>query len=172
MDCSQILLVSDGDGGIVSDLTTRYSGGGDCTTWANDMKDVYDNYYSIKEDKYASSGIMSRITSTRSDIDDYKTAVQNVGDAFDSAISNLRNISSSVTDPKYGLIAGFNCKIFGEDLQLLTDTFCVRFFNLFFFLRLVLGAAAFSILFTMCCSVCTGVRHFKKYQREDRLKQY
>ncbi len=40
-------------------------------------------------------------------------------------------------------------------------------FNTFFVSRLTLGIAAFGILFAMCCTVCSGVRHFKHSERMD-----
>jgi len=41
------------------------------------------------------------------------------------------------------------------------NTFCATFFNVFYFLRLALGIGCFGILFSMCCIVCSGVRHYK-----------
>lgn len=59
-------------------------------------------------------------------------------------------------------MAGFNCLIFGEDLQLLVDTLCSYIFNTVYFLRVATGMAGITIMFTMCCTVCTGVRHYKQ----------
>ena len=44
---------------------------------------------------------------------------------------------------------------------MIIDTMCVRLFNVFYMLRFTLGVSAFGILFMMCCSVCSGVRHYK-----------
>lgn len=63
-----------------------------------------------------------------------------------------------VVDPDYGLIAGFNCAIFGEDISLLLQTACSHLFVTTYFLRLSLGIAGIGIFFIMCFSVCTGVR--------------
>ena len=75
----------------------------------------------------------------------------------------------SITDPEYGMIAGLNCLLFGEDFQMIIDTMCVRLFNVFYMLRFTLGIAGFGILFTMCCSVCSGVRHFKHAAQKGLL---
>ena len=84
-------------------------------------------------------------------------------------LTNLQTISSTITDPTYGMIAGFNCTIFGENLALVINTLCARIFNALYFLRLALGIAAFGVLFLMCCSVCTGVRHFKHSERKEQF---
>ena len=72
-------------------------------------------------------------------------------------------------DPDYGLLAGFNCVIFGEDFNRAIETICVKFFNTVYLARLTTGISAFGILFAMCCSVCTGVRHYKHSLRITKL---
>lgn len=76
-------------------------------------------------------------------------------------IQALEDTVSTVVDPDTGLLAGFNCLLFGEDIVRVINTTCVRFFNTTYLARLTLGISAFGILFAMCCSICTGVRHFK-----------
>jgi hypothetical protein len=68
--------------------------------------------------------------------------------------------ASSVFDPDKGMLNGLNCAIMGDDVNLILDTFCTQLFNTIFSLRLCLGIAAFGILFAMCCSTCSGIRHF------------
>lgn len=68
------------------------------------------------------------------------------------------------------MVAGFNCLIFGEDFQMVINTLCVKMFNLTYSSRLSLGIAAFGILFAMCCSVCSGVRHYKHFMRKSKLE--
>jgi hypothetical protein len=73
-----------------------------------------------------------------------------------------------VIDPQNGILAGLNCLVIGDDINLIFDTFCTRLFNTFFSLRLCLGIASFGILFTICCSACAGIRfyHFSTLQSE------
>lgn len=88
---------------------------------------------------------------------------------FQSVFTTLTGSINSVVDPEYGLLAGLNCLIFGEDFNVLVKTICVQFFNTTYLSRLTLGITAFGILFAMCCSVCTGVRHYKHSQRSVKL---
>ena len=170
LDAQEVLLVSDNDSGDVDgDLTTRYAAGGDCGTWATEMQNVWDNYYSEKETRYETNGIVNRKNTAAGDALTYHGDITTVGNIFDTTMTNLDGIASTITDPQYGIIAGFNCRLFGEDLELLINTFCARFFNVFYFLRLATGILSFAILFAMCCSVCAGVRHFKHAERKDRL---
>lgn len=78
---------------------------------------------------------------------------------------------TSVFDPNYGMISGLNCLILGEDINLISNTTCTKFFNTFFLFRLTLGIAAFGILFMMCCTVCSGVRHYKHSMRKGSIIQ-
>ena len=96
------------------------------------------------------------------DTTNYKAAVTALGNQFSSVITKISSTVSSITDPQYGLMAGFNCLIFGEDLQLLVDTLCSYIFTTVYFLRVATGMAGIIIMFTMCCTVCTGVRHYKQ----------
>lgn len=77
-------------------------------------------------------------------------------------MNDLGNTISSITDTQYGLLAGFNCLIFGEDLNLFINTFCSYFSNTIFYLRVAAGMSGITIMFAMCCTVCTGVRHYKQ----------
>jgi len=70
-----------------------------------------------------------------------------------------------LVDPKYGVIGGLNCKLFGEDFQTMIDTLCVNTFNSFYAHRLALGIGSWGLLFSLCCIVCSGVRHFKHGER-------
>jgi hypothetical protein len=42
-----VLYISDAN--AHTDIDTRYGITGDCGTWAGDMKDIWDNYYSVKK---------------------------------------------------------------------------------------------------------------------------
>ena len=130
---------------------------------------VWSNYYNFVKVEYIDSGIQGRITTADGDVSTYKTSLGTIGGTFTTVLTNLDTTASSVTDPQYGLIAGFNCRIFGEDISLIINTLCARFFNVFYFLRIALGIGSFGILFTMCCAVCAGTRHYNQGERKDKL---
>lgn len=144
-------------------LNTKY---GPCS-WNNDFGNVWNNYYSIKIQKIQAidarwgvanaslATVLSDITGLTTQINDVKT--------------NLINTFQPILDPKYGLIAGLNCKIIGEDLQLMISSICVSNFNTLYITRLLMGIAAFGILAAMWCIVCSGVRHFKHSERKDKV---
>ncbi len=99
-------------------------------------------------------------TSVFSSIDAFKLQLNYIS-------GNMSSISS-LTDPTYGMLAGLNCKLFGEDFVTFQNVICGSFYNNMFMIRLTFGIAAWGILFSMCCIVCTGVRHFKQI---DKLKK-
>jgi hypothetical protein len=90
MDAQVVLeLFENGGSGAASELKERYASGGACNTWADEMQNVWDNYYGVKETNYVTSNINSRISTADSDVDSYKTALQNMGTTFESVLSNL-----------------------------------------------------------------------------------
>ena len=156
-------------GSIAADLKTRYNGGGDCDTFSDDLAEVYTNFYGIKEANYVTSNLITRANTAETDMNAFEAAVTTVGNRFTNVLSSLQTTSSSVTDPQYGMVAGFNCAIFGENANRVVNAFCARTFVAFYYLRLTMGISAFGILFAMCCSVCSGVRHYKHGERKDKL---
>ncbi len=104
------------------------------------------------------------------------TSVNTVVSDFAAVNTTITNVMNSltatvdgITNPRFGLIAGLNCLIIGEDLETLVNAVCVSNFNTLYITRLLMGIAAFGILFSMCCIVCSGVRHFKHSERSGKL---
>jgi len=142
---------------VLTALGNRYSG---CTTFNTDMSNVWDNYYKIKSNAYAP--VLSRANTANTALGTFTSDLTGtIGTTFTNTINTLNAAASSVTDPNYGLMAGLNCKLIGEDIQRATTTFCKSVFNVTYFTRLVIGLASFGILFSLCCGVCTGVRFYK-----------
>ena len=79
---------------------------------------------------------------------------------FTAAFETLSRDYSSILDPKYGIIAGFNCRVLGEDAQLFVNMICNRIFMHSFILRIIFAAASFSILVLMFCVVTLGARSY------------
>ena len=113
MDSQSILQLIDATATISTTLKSRYSGGGACDTWADEMQNVFDNFYSKKRQEWVTGGINSRLSTADSSVSTYSASVTSVGTQFDTTLAGLASVSSSITDPTYGLIAGLNCRIFG-----------------------------------------------------------
>ena len=99
----------------------------------------------------------------------YRAKIVTVGSTFTTVSTALTTAVSTVVDPQYGMIAGLNCLLLGEDINLISNTACTKLFNTFYFLRLTLGIAAFGILFSLCCTTCSGVRAFKHSTRKGSV---
>jgi hypothetical protein len=159
---------------IKGKLDGRYSSGDACVgTWSTTFGNVWDNYYKIKINQY--SPIVGRwktitdSTNPASDVSQINNAFTSINSTMSSVVNVLTANVDAVTNPKYGMIAGLNCQIIGEDLGLVIGSICVSNFNTLYITRLLMGIAAFGILFSMCCIVCSGVRHFKHSERKDRV---
>ena len=113
MGSQSILPISDGGAGVAVDLKARYTGGGACDTWADEMQNVYDNFYGVKETQFVTNNVLSRGATALLSVSDYTTAVTTVGNTFDTALTNLDASFSSIVHPTYGLLAGLNCRLFG-----------------------------------------------------------
>ena len=112
MDSQSILPISDAGAGVAVDLKARYNDP-NCVTWADEMQNVYDNFYGVKETQFVTNNVNSRTLTADGSVTAFTTAVTTVGNTFDTTLTNLGTVSSSITDPTYGLIAGLNCRIFG-----------------------------------------------------------
>lgn len=60
------------------------------------------------------------------------------------------------------MIAGFNCRVIGNNLLLINNTACVHGFKMLFFFRIAFGIAGFASLFALCFASFAGVRHYKQ----------
>lgn len=108
-------------------------------------------------------------TNPLSDISIVTTDLNNINSTMTDVVDNLLGSFDTIIDPKFGLIAGLNCQLIGENLKLVVGSICVSNFNTIYITRLFMGIAAFGILFSMCCIVCSGVRHFKHSERKDKV---
>lgn len=157
-----------------SKLDARYASGDACVaTFSTTFGNVWENYYKIKIDAY--SPILGRWkavsdgTNPASDITQVTNAFTTINGTMSGVVTVLQGSVDAITNPKFGMIAGLNCQIIGEDLGLVVGSICVSNFNTIYITRLLMGIAAFGILFSMCCIVCSGVRHFKHSERKDRV---
>lgn len=88
IDSNSVLTVSDGDSGDpAADLKARYNGGGACDTWADEMDNVWTNYYSVKNG--AMGGISTRTNTAAGSVATYQGDITTVGNTFSSTLTNL-----------------------------------------------------------------------------------
>ena len=152
---------------VDAETTVRYSGG-TCTAFTDDLGNIWTNFYKKKVDDIGAAN--GRSTTAQGSIATVVTDIQvDIVGTFNSVTTALNNLVSSITHPQFGMIAGLNCKLLGEDIVRVIDVTCLELFNNFYFSRLVIGIASFGILFSLCCSVCAGVRYFKHSERKDKI---
>lgn len=177
MDTTMISTVYATNTTLYSDLLARYT----CTQFPEQIDNLYQHYYSVKNaalgPTVTTAGVgtvMGRTLDAQAVIVDNTTyagvyknlyAIQSL---FTDIKTNLNSIAA-LTDPTYGMLAGLNCKLFGEDFSTLYKVTCGSFYKNVYLLRLTIGIACWGILFAMCCIVCTGVRHYKHSEREKKV---
>ena len=110
-----------------------------------------------------------RWSTAKTSVDTVVTGFTTVNTTMTNVITALNNAVSGIVDPKFGMIAGLNCLIIGEDLSLMVSSICVSNFNTLYITRLLMGISSFGILFALCCIVCSGVRHYKHSERKDKI---
>jgi len=107
------------------------------------------------------TSVYSRISSLSISFNTFKTDITNVGTAMTTVNTSLSSVNS-LLDPKYGMLGGLNCKVFGEDIQIFIDSLCINTFNSLYITRLAVGIASFGLFFSLFCIVCSGSRHFRQ----------
>ena len=140
------------------------------------LGNIWDNYYFYKVPKMVAiggaggSGVTGgRWGTAKTSVDTVVTGFTTVNTTMTNVITALNNAVSGIVDPKFGMIAGLNCLIIGEDLSLMVSSICVSNFNTLYITRLLMGISSFGILFALCCIVCSGVRHYKHSERKDKI---
>lgn len=159
--------VSRGD--FKTDLDAKYNTAvnTNCAPFTAFYGNIWDNYYITKIP--AIKTFSTRWTTASTAIDLVETNLGTINTTMSNVITSLNSTVDSVIDPTYGLIAGLNCLLIGEDINMVVDTICVSNFNTIYINRLAMGIAAFGILFALCCIVCSGVRHYKHSERKDKI---
>lgn len=164
MDTASIFASYTSAATVQSNLNTRYPS---CTTFTGDLSNVWNNFYYKKITALTPVG--TRASTATTSVSTFTANMSNIVNVFNSLQSSLASTAASVTDPTYGFVAGLNCRLFGSDVVRFQTVFCTSVFNFMFFTRIVIGVASFGLLFMMCCTICTGVRHFKHSIRKDAL---
>ena len=155
---------------VTADFATRYPA---CATdLAVDLGNLYTNWDAVRRSARPNGFADVKtdyVANVQGHVTDLATHVGNMGPQFTTIFNTLNATLSDVVDPDYGLVAGLNCLVLGEDIVNAKDTICVTFFNSIFFLLVTIGTTSFGLLFALCCIVCTGVRHYKQDVTQGRI---
>ena len=178
MDTTQLLTQHANAAAVVTAVKSKY--GASCAfatilgnTWTNYFTKKYTSLGFPAVKTQVSGSVMYRIQQAQAQIN--TTTAGSVFASIDQFRGVLNTVStgmtsiSSLTDPTYGMLAGLNCKIFGQDFVTFQNVICGSFFTNIYLIRLTFGIASWGILFSMCCIVCTGVRHYKQTNRRAKV---
>ena len=177
MDSTKLQTIVTPGSTLKTALDTRYSSG---CSFNQKMANVWDTYYIPKNTVLGATtttagtgSVLARAYTAKNNIESTSAggvfaALNTMSTLFATIKTNLQSLAS-LTDPTYGLLAGLNCKIFGDDFTRIQQILCGSMYSNLYTMRLAMGIIAWGVLFMMCCAVCTGVRHFKHSQRKDKV---
>lgn len=86
---------------------------------------------------------------------------------IDSLLPLAKQIPQKVGEspvPLQASITHLDCKVLGEDLQLVVNTFCTQVFNYSFKMRVFSIMGSFALLLIMFCATCLGMRSYNGEQ--------
>lgn len=85
-----------------------------------------------------------------------------VSGKIDNIISLTGQLPKVVKQPAPlgAVVTQLNCKVLGEDVELVTNTFCTQVFNFAFKMRVLSIMGSFCLLLIMFCSTCLGMRSY------------
>ena len=96
---------------VLTALNNRYTAGG-CSTFNNDLANTWNNYYLIKSNAF--DPVATRATTAVSSINSFSVNITNtLNTTFTNAVNALTAAADTVTNGKYGLVAGLNCRLIG-----------------------------------------------------------
>lgn len=173
MDMPQIFK---GNSTILASVSARY-GGGACATFANDLSNLWQNYYKKKEDTIGNSiapasttGIYANAVNLLTPLGTFSTSITSINTQLTTDQPQITSLGE-ILDTKYGMLAGMNCRLLGHDFQNIVDANCIGMFNSFYTLRLSFGISCFGLFFSLCCMVCAGSRHARQNEsRETKIE--
>lgn len=106
-------------GSFTSSLNAKYSNTACATSFTSYFGNVWDNYYYVKvnEPTVNFPAIKARWTTAKSNITTLiGTDLPAVNTSISNIIGNLTSTVDGITNPTYGLVAGLNCRVIGEDI--------------------------------------------------------
>lgn len=169
IDMANVMSTAASKANLLTYLTNRYGAGACATDLGTEFGNNYDFWYTPRVD--GTTGINSVKTrfngAVTTDLNNINSDMTALKPKFRDVYGNLSAAINSLVDPNYGMVAGVNCLLIGEDLKTTKNTLCVSLFNSLYFLFMTVGTASFALLFSMCCIVCSGVRHLKQSQKKS-----
>lgn len=73
----------------------------------------------------------------------------------------------TLMDTREGVLAGLDCNVVKDTIDVSMEIFCVNGLNTSYYLRFLFAAIAFSLLLLLCCGICSGTRHYMQEKIED-----
>jgi hypothetical protein len=159
-------------GVLLTDLNAKYTAAASAACMApfnSFFGNVWDNYYFVKISTASDPNvnfpqIYTRWTAAKTSanlISGPGGNLATLNTTMSTVMTTLSASVDSITNPTYGMIAGLNCLVIGQDLNNFVSTICVSNFITIYITRQLMGISSFAILFALCCIVCSGVRHYK-----------
>jgi len=169
LDVADIFSGAANGAAVTTDINGRYGNNAGCATFANDMGNLWTNFYNLRQQAIGSSfqnaGIYSSVNSLN--VATFQGDLATLDGAL-AGVNTTINSLNSLLDTQYGMLGGLNCRLFGEDLQAIIDTSCVLGFNSLFQIRLALGICSLGLFFASFCSVCAGSRYARQADTRDK----
>ena len=150
-----------GDSGAYqSHLSARY---GNPCNYVNYITDLHQQWTLPRVTKMQT--VTSNLAAIQTTVLSYDTSMKTIQASLNSFKSNLETNFNSETNLTSGSFNGLDCRVVGETIQEMRDSFCVGFLYSLNYNFIMLTIISYSILLLGCVSVCTGVRHFQHLQK-------
>jgi hypothetical protein len=98
-------------------------------------------------------------------VDDWTTKTNSVKAGVNAFKTALETNFNSMTNLTSGSFNGVDCRVVGETIWDLRDSFCIGLVQSVRYNIICLGLICYGVLLLACFATCTGVRHFKHLQK-------
>ena len=92
---------------------------------------------------------------------------RNIEPLFASVVESLEASAGNFIHPTYGIGAGLNCKLIGEDMDILANNLCNLFLPKLYIMLIIFGCLSFAILISLCFLTCSVSRHFDQWLKKE-----
>jgi hypothetical protein len=113
---------------------------------------------------YPTTGVLGRARTAQTNLNAFLATPSGPLENINTQLSSIKTAIPTISDlidPTKGVFAGMNCSLLGEDFTRIKNVMCGNFFSMIYLNRLAMGIGGWGLLFSLCCFVCTGVRHYK-----------
>ncbi len=167
IDSSAVLGMYSSHEQVLAALNARYPADS-CKIFNQELSNTWHNFYLKKQELIPP--IISRsatLTSTITSIIDLSSQLSPLPQSTQvSSTSSTSTSTSSSTNsstppsPLSAVVTQLSCKVLGEDIDLIVNTFCTQFFNYSFKMRILTIIISFCLLLVLFCSTCLGMRAY------------